>query len=127
MITVATGMGLEQEEVTMPQPGAATNLDQSTANVENVVGSNGLELHSVEMTPMISQQCLGKGDYEVKINATEQSPRFNPGYSLEVGGRSITVENIQAADLGSDIDSGVRKERGMTREMMISLQISVFI
>jgi hypothetical protein len=77
MITVATDMGLEQEEATMPQPGASTNLDQSTANVENVVSSNGLELHFVEMTPMISQQCLGKGDYEVKINATEQSPRFN--------------------------------------------------
>ena len=59
------------------------------------------------MTPMISQQCVGKGDYEVKINATEQGPRFNPGYSLEVGGQSITVENIQAADLGSDIDSVV--------------------
>jgi hypothetical protein len=79
MITVATDMGLEQEEATMPQPGAATNLDQSTANVENVVSSNGLELRFVEMTPMFSQQYLGKGDYEVKINATEQSPRFNPG------------------------------------------------
>lgn len=107
MITVATDMGLEKEEVTMPQPGAATNLDQSAANVENVVSSNGLELHFVEMTPMISQQCVGKGDYEVKINATEQGPRFNPGYSLDVEGQSITVENIQAADLGSDIDSVV--------------------
>jgi hypothetical protein len=28
MITVATDMGLEQEEATMPQPGAATNLDE---------------------------------------------------------------------------------------------------
>jgi hypothetical protein len=107
MITVATDMLLEKEEVTMPQPGAATNLDQSAANVENVVSSNGLELHFVEMTPMISQQCVGKGDYEVKINATEQGPRFNPGYSLDVEGQSITVENIQAADLGSDIDSVV--------------------
>jgi hypothetical protein len=26
--------------------------------------------------------CIGKGDYEVKINATELNPRFNPGYSL---------------------------------------------
>jgi hypothetical protein len=72
-----------------------------------VVSSNGLELHFMEMTPMISQQCVGKGDYEVKINATEQSPRFNPGYSLEVVGQSISVGNIQAADLGSDIDSVV--------------------
>lgn len=56
---------------------------------------------------MISQQCVGKGDYEVKINATEQGPRFNPGYSLEVEGQSITVGNIQAAGLGSDIDSVV--------------------
>jgi hypothetical protein len=55
MITAATGMGLEKEEVTTPRPGAATNLDQSAANVENVVSSNGLELHFVEMTPMISQ------------------------------------------------------------------------
>ena len=107
MITVTTDMGLEKEEVTMPQPGAATDSDQSTANVENVVSSNGLELHFMEMTPMISQQCVGKGDYEVKINATEQGPRFNPGYSLEVGGQSITVGNIQATDLGSDIDSVV--------------------
>lgn len=107
MITVTTDMGLEQEEVTIPLTGAVTNLDQSSANVENVVSSNGLELHFVEMTPMISQQCAGKGDYEVKINATEQSPRFNPGYSLEVEGPSITVGNIQAADLGSDIDSVV--------------------
>jgi hypothetical protein len=107
MITVATDMGLEKEEVTMPQPGAATNLDQSAASVENVVSSNGLELHFVEMTPMISQQCVGKGDYELKINATEQGPRFNPGYSLDMEGQSITVENIQAADLGSDIDSVV--------------------
>jgi hypothetical protein len=107
MITVTTDMGLEKEEVTMPQPGAATDSDQSAANVENVVSSNGLELHFMEMTPMISQQCVGKGDYEVKINATEQGPRFNPGYSLEVGGQSITVGNIQAADLGSDIDSVV--------------------
>ena len=107
MITVATGIGLEKEEVTTPQPGAATNLDQSVANVENVVGSNGLELHFVEMTPMVSQQCVGKGDYEVKINATEQGPRFNPGYSFDVKGQSITAENIQAADLGSDIDSVV--------------------
>jgi hypothetical protein len=95
MITVATDIG------------AATNLDQSAANAENVVSSNGLELHFVEMTPMISQQCVGKGDYEVKINATEQGPRFNPGYSLDMEGQSITVENIQAADLGSDIDSVV--------------------
>jgi hypothetical protein len=72
-----------------------------------VASSNGLELHFVEMTPMISQQCVGKGDYEVKINATEQSPRFNPGYPLEVGSRSITVGDIRAADLGSDIDSVV--------------------
>jgi hypothetical protein len=107
MITLATDMGLEQEEVTMPQLGAVTNLDQSAANVENVVSSNGLELHFMELTPMISQQCVDKGDYEVKINATEQSPRFNPGYSLEVLGQSITVGNIQAADLGSDIDSVV--------------------
>lgn len=84
MITVTTDMRLEKEEVTMPQPGAATDSDQSAANVENVVSSNGLELHFVEMTPLISQQCVGKGDYEVKINATEQGPRFNPGYSLEV-------------------------------------------
>jgi hypothetical protein len=56
---------------------------------------------------LISQQCVGKGDYEVKINATEQSPRFNPGYSLDVEGQSITAGNIQAADLGSDIDSVV--------------------
>jgi hypothetical protein len=87
MITVTTDMGLEQEEVTISQTGAVTNLDQSSANVENVVSSNGLELHFVEMTPMISQQCAGKGDHEVKINATEQSPRFNPGDSLEVEGR----------------------------------------
>jgi hypothetical protein len=107
MITVTTDMGLEQEEVTLPQTGALTNLDQSSANVENVASSNGLELHFVEMTPMISQQCVGKGDYEVKINATEQSPRFNPGYPLEVGSRSITVGDIRAADLGSDIDSVV--------------------
>lgn len=106
MITVTTDMRLEKE-VTMPQPGAATDSDQSAANVENVFSSNGLELHFVEMTPMISQQCVGKGDYEVKINATEQGPRFNPGYSLEVEGQSITVGNIQAADLGSDIDSVV--------------------
>lgn len=107
MITVATDMGLEQEEVSTPEPGAVTNLDQSAANVENVVSSYGLELHFMEMTPMISQQCVDKGDYEVKINATEQSPRFNPGYSLEVLGQSITVGNIQAANLGSDIDSVV--------------------
>ena len=105
MITVATDMGLEQEEVSTPEPGAVTNLDQSAANVESVVSSNGLELHFMEMTPMISQQCVDKGDYEVKINATEQGPRFNPGYSLEVLGQSITVGNIQAANLGSDIDS----------------------
>lgn len=87
MITITTDMGLEKEEVTMPQLGAATDSDQSTANVENVVSSNGLELHFMEMTPMISQQCVGKGDCEVKINASEQGPR----YSLEVGGQSITV------------------------------------
>jgi hypothetical protein len=107
MITVATDMRLEKEDVTMPQPGAATDSGQSAADVENVVSSNGLELHLVKMTPMISQQCVGKGDYEVKINATEQGPRFNPGYSLDVEGQSITVGNIQAADLGSDIDSVV--------------------
>jgi hypothetical protein len=107
MIIVATDTGLEKEEVTMPQPGAATDLDETAANVENVVSSNGLEIHFVEMTPMISQQCVGKGDYEVRINATEQNPRFNPGYSLDVEGRSITVENIQATDLGSDVDSVV--------------------
>lgn len=55
MITVTTDMGLEKEEVTMQQPGAATDSDQSTANVENVVSSNGLELHFMETTPMISQ------------------------------------------------------------------------
>jgi hypothetical protein len=38
MITVATDMGLEKEEVTMPQPGAVTSLDQSAANLENVIG-----------------------------------------------------------------------------------------
>ena len=38
MIVVATDLGLEQEEVTMPQPGAVTSLDQSAANLENVVG-----------------------------------------------------------------------------------------
>ena len=38
---------------------------------ENVVSSNGLELHFVEMTPMVSQQCIGKADYEVKIDSTE--------------------------------------------------------
>ena len=54
MITVTTDMGLEQEEVTIPLTGAVTNLDQSSANVENVVSSKGLELHFVEMTPMIS-------------------------------------------------------------------------
>jgi hypothetical protein len=47
MITVATDMGLEREEVTMPQPGAVTNLDQSTANVENVVSPNGLDFTTV--------------------------------------------------------------------------------
>ena len=51
---------------------------------ENVVSSNGLELHFVEMTPMVSQQCIGRGDHEVKVKSTEQNPRFNPGYSLQV-------------------------------------------
>jgi hypothetical protein len=141
MITVASDWDLKKKKKTMPQPGEATNLDQSTANVENVVSSNSLELHFVEMTPMISQRCVGKGDYEVKNNATEQGPRFNLGYSLDVEGQSITVENLRAADLGSDIDSvvsftavpvydvigGEEEEGDMTKIQVISLQISVFI
>jgi hypothetical protein len=59
------------------------------------------ELYFVEMTPMVSQQCIGKGDYEVNINSTEQNPRFNPGYSLQVEDGSITIENIKSTDLGS--------------------------
>jgi hypothetical protein len=68
---------------------------------ENVVSSNGLELHFVEM---VSQQRIGKGDHEVKVNSTEQNPRFNPGYSLQVEDSSITIANIKSKDLGSDID-----------------------
>ena len=107
MIVVATDLGLEKEETTA-EPGLATDIEETVGDIEeNVVRSNGLELHFVEMTPMVSQQCIGKGDYEVKINSTEQNPRFNPGYSLQVEDGSITIENIKSTDLGSDIDSVV--------------------
>jgi hypothetical protein len=107
MIVAITDLGLEKEE-TIVESGEAIDIEETVGDgEENVVSSNGLELHFVEMTPMVSQQCVGKGDYEVKINATEQNPRFNPGYSLQVEGGSITVENIKATDLGSDIDSVV--------------------
>ena len=108
MIVVATDLGLEKEEETTAEPGLATDIEETISDrEENVVSSNGLELHFVEMTPMVSQQCIGKGDYEVKINSTEQNPKFNPGYSLQVEDRSITIENIKSTDLGSDIDSVV--------------------
>ena len=108
MIVVATDLGLEKEEETTAEPGLATDIEETVGDIEeNVVSSNGLELHFVEMTPMVSQQCIGKGDYEVKINSTEQNPRFNPGYSLQVEDGSIIIENIKSTDLGSDIDSVV--------------------
>lgn len=107
MIVTATDLGLEKEEVTVVEPGLATEEEILGEGEEDVVSSNGLELHFLEMTLMVSQQCIGNGDYEVKINATEQNPRFNPGYSLQVEGKSITIENIKAVDLGSDIDAVV--------------------
>jgi hypothetical protein len=108
MIVVATDLGLEKEEETTAEPGIATDIEETVGDTEeNVVSSNGLELRFVEMTPMGSQHCIGKGDYEVKINSTEQNPRFNPGYSLQVEDGSIIIENIKSTDLGSDIDSVV--------------------
>ena len=73
MIVVATDLGLEKEEETTAEPGLATDIEETVGDIEeNVVSSNGLEPHFVKMTPMVSQQCIGKGDYEVKINSTEQ-------------------------------------------------------
>jgi hypothetical protein len=108
MIVVATDLGLEKEEETTAEPGLATDIEETVGDIEeNVISSNGIELHFVGITPMVSQQCIGKGDYDVKINSTEQNPRFNPGYSLQVEDGSITIENIKSTDLGSDIDSVV--------------------
>jgi len=87
---VATKLGLEKDKTTA-EPGLATDIEETVGDIEeNVVSSNGLELNFVEMNPMVSQQCIDKGDYEVKINLTEQNPRFNPGYSLQVEDGSIT-------------------------------------
>ena len=55
MIVVATDLGLEKEEETTAEPGIATDIEETVGVIEeNVVSSNGLELHFVEMTPMVS-------------------------------------------------------------------------
>ena len=55
MIVVATDLGLEKEEETTAEPGIATDIEETVGDrEENVVSSNGLELHFVEMTPMVS-------------------------------------------------------------------------
>jgi hypothetical protein len=55
MIVVATDLGLEKEEETTAEPGIATDIEETVGVIEeNVVSSNGLDLHFVEMTPMVS-------------------------------------------------------------------------
>src|SRR5918998_2111417 len=55
MIVVATDLGLEKEEETTAETGIATDIEETVGVIEeNVVRSNGLELHFVEMTPMVS-------------------------------------------------------------------------
>jgi hypothetical protein len=61
-------VGLEKDKTTA-EPGLATDTEETVGDIEeNVVSSNGLELHFVEMNPMVSQQCIDKGDYEVRIS-----------------------------------------------------------
>jgi hypothetical protein len=93
VIVAVTDLGLEE------------NKDKDKN--ENVVSANGLELHILEMTRAISQQCIDKGNYEVKVVDSKQNPKFNPDYSLEVKGKKLTIEDVKSEDLNSDIDAVV--------------------
>ena len=93
VIVAVTDLGLEE------------NKDKDKN--ENVVSANGLELHILEMTRAISQQCVDKGNYEVKVVDSKQNPKFNPDYSLKVKGKKLTIEDVKSEDLNSDIDAVV--------------------